>query len=299
MLLSSPNDPFPPERKNETVFTGKSLILIETLAEHPRGLTLSRLSELCGQPVSSIHHALSTFRERGFVAQNEETKKYSLGLKFLTISRAILDNLDIRTVAMEELQRLHDKTHEMVFLSVLRDRKVVYIDKIQAPGRLVLATEVGYAIEPHACTSGKALLAGLSDREIMDLYPDEALPPHHGNTIINTRTALLEELRKVREQGFSYGDEQYYQGRARGGRAACFGQKDHRLHLCNRACLQHAHGQNLYGNHTERTGVRRSHQPFSERLTGPGDGSEAVSGSGTRQYRVPALRGACSAGRAA
>ncbi len=190
----------------------KSLILIETLAEHPRGLTLSRLSELCGQPVSSIHHALSTFRERGFVAQNEETKKYSLGLKFLTISRAILDNLDIRTVAMEELQRLHDKTHEMVFLSVLRDRKVVYIDKIQAPGRLVLATEVGYAIEPHACTSGKALLAGLSDREIMDLYPDEALPPHHGNTIINTRTALLEELRKVREQGFSYGDEQYYQG---------------------------------------------------------------------------------------
>src|SRR5699024_3029389 len=64
----------------------KSLILIETLAEHPRGLTLSRLSELCGQPVSSIHHALSTFRERGFVAQNEETKKYSLGLKFLTIS---------------------------------------------------------------------------------------------------------------------------------------------------------------------------------------------------------------------
>ncbi len=190
----------------------KSLILIETLAAHPEGLTLSRLSELCNQPVSSVHHVLSTFKDRCFVTQNEETKKYSLGLKFLTISRAILDNLDIRTVARDELNRLHDKTHEMVFLSVLRNRKVVYIDKIQAPGRLVLATEVGYTIEPHACTSGKALLAGLSDNEIMELYPDETLPSHHGNRVINTRTALLEELYKIREQGFSYGDEQFYQG---------------------------------------------------------------------------------------
>ena len=189
----------------------KSLILLETLARYPKGLTLSRLSEICGQPVSSLHHALSTFKERGFVAQNEENKKYALGLKFLTFSRSILDNLDIRNVAAGELQKLHDKTHEMVFLTVLRDGKVVYIDKIQAPGRLVLATEVGYSLEPHACTSGKLLLAGLSDSEVCALYPDEELPPHRENTV-STRTNLLKELGRIREQGFCYGDEQYYEG---------------------------------------------------------------------------------------
>ena len=189
----------------------KSLQVIDLLSQTPQGLSLSEISSMMGLPRSSVHHILSTFLPRDYVAQDPETKKYSLGFKFLSISSAILNNLDIRKTAFGHLRNLHQECSETVNLYLLRDGRITLIDKIQKVGGLSLDTYVGFSTEPHSAASGKVLLAGLPRSEIQRMYGARALGNYGPHTITGV-DQLLAELDKVREQGYAIDNEEHYEG---------------------------------------------------------------------------------------
>ncbi len=189
----------------------KSIKIIELLSEQPKGLRLSELSSILDLPQSSVHHILATLALYDYVAQNSDTKKYSLGFRFLEISRRVLNNTDIRDLAREHLENLHKTCQEAVHLAVLRNKKIVYIDLISNPSGLSLATYIGFATEPHAAAGGKVLLADLSQKELRDIYPNSSLRSYGKNTITDLYSLTM-ELDKVRKQGYAIDDEEYYAG---------------------------------------------------------------------------------------
>jgi IclR family KDG regulon transcriptional repressor len=186
--------------------------IIEMLSEHPRGLKLTELSSKLNQHPSSVHHIIHTLSPYEYIVQDADTKRYSLGFRFLEISRRILDNMDIRKVARRHLEDLRNETRETVHLAVLRNRKVVYIDKIENPGGgLSLSTYIGFTTDPHAAAGGKVLLADLPTQEIKAIYQNRILKSYGKKTITNL-PKLLEELEKVKKQGYAIDDEEYYEG---------------------------------------------------------------------------------------
>ncbi len=189
----------------------KSLRVIDILSLHPAGLALAEMSRRLGLPKSSVHHILSTFQFSDYVVQDRETKKYSLGFKFLEISRRILDNLDVRRVAHPYLVRLREKCEAASHLAVLREGRVVYIDKVEPPMGLTLATYVGFSTDPHAAAGGKVLLAALDPDEVREIYAHRELKAYGKNTITDM-DALLAELEKIAQEGYAIDDEEYYEG---------------------------------------------------------------------------------------
>jgi DNA-binding IclR family transcriptional regulator len=189
----------------------KSLQIIELLSQNPQGLSLLEMSTDLGFPKSTIHHILRTFQPYGYVDQDTETRKYCLGFRFITISKVILDNIDIRKIASRHLRELYHECNEAVHLAIFRNGKVLYIDKVETPGRLSLATYVGFSTEPHAAAGGKVLLSELPPAQIMKIYTDGRLKVYGKNTI-TTVDKLLEELGKIRTQGYAIDDEEYYEG---------------------------------------------------------------------------------------
>lgn len=147
----------------------KSLQVIDLLSENPQGLSLLELSALLNYPKSTVHHILDTLLPYNYILRDPETRKYSLGFKFLEIGRRILDNMDIRRIAHKYLRELHDECKETVHLAILRNGKVIYIDKVDTPGGLSLATYVGFATDPHAAAGGKVLLSELTSREVVSI----------------------------------------------------------------------------------------------------------------------------------
>ncbi|MEJ2222275.1 MAG: helix-turn-helix domain-containing protein, partial [Desulfobacterales bacterium] len=107
----------------------RCLKVIDILSDHPAGLKLTEISGHLDLHPSSVHHMVSTLVPHDYITQDPDTKKYSLGFRFLEISRKILDNLDIRKVAHRHLEVLRRDSQEAVHLAMLRDDKVVYIDK--------------------------------------------------------------------------------------------------------------------------------------------------------------------------
>lgn len=189
----------------------KSLQLIDALSRNHEGLSLTRLSQLLGFPKSTVHHILSTFLVHDYVVQDAETKKYALGFRFLSISSRILDHLDLRRTAYTHLRKLHAKCNEAVHLSILRNGKVTYIDKLQKAGGLSLDTYVGFSTDPHAAAGGKVLLSGLTQEEVSRIYHDRPLRAFGKNTITHL-PGLFAELAKIRSQGYAIDDEEYYEG---------------------------------------------------------------------------------------
>jgi DNA-binding IclR family transcriptional regulator len=189
----------------------KALQIIEFLNKSPQGLSLLELNQKLGFPKSTIHHILSTFIPYDYVTQDTERKKYALGLRFLGISRTILDNIDIRKTAHDHIRKLHQECKEVVHLSILRNGLVTYIDKVQKEGGLSLATYIGFATDPHAAAGGKILLSELSDNELKEIYEKRVLKVYGKNTITNL-AGLLEEIKNIRLQGYAIDNEEYYEG---------------------------------------------------------------------------------------
>jgi DNA-binding IclR family transcriptional regulator len=189
----------------------RCLKVINTLSDHPAGLKLTEISDYLGLHPSSVHHMISTLLPHDYIAQDPDTKKYSLGFRFLEISRKILDNLDIRQFAHRHLEVLRQQSQEAVHLAMLRGDKVVYIDKLDTPSGLSLATYVGFATDPHAAAGGKVLLAGLKDEAVKGIYKNKSLKNYGKNTITRL-PALMAELDKIRKQGYAVDNEEYYEG---------------------------------------------------------------------------------------
>ena len=189
----------------------RCLKVIDTLSDHPAGLKLTELSGLLDSHPSSVHHMVATLLPHDYIAQDPDTKRYSLGFRFLEISRKILDNLDIRQIANRHLQALRRESQEAVHLAMLRGDKVVYIDKLDTPSGLSLATYVGFATDPHAAAGGKVLLAGLKDDAVKSIYKNKSLKGYGKNTITRL-PALMAELDRIRKQGYAVDNEEYYEG---------------------------------------------------------------------------------------
>jgi DNA-binding IclR family transcriptional regulator len=93
----------------------------------------------------------------------------------------------------------------------LRNGKVVYIDKIDKPGGLSLATYVGFYTDPHAAAGGKVLLSELPTNKIMQIYQGTSLKKYGKNTTTSL-DKLLNELKKIKKDGYAIDDEEYYEG---------------------------------------------------------------------------------------
>jgi DNA-binding IclR family transcriptional regulator len=79
-------------------------------------MRLSDLSSKLGEHKSTVQRLLSTLQARGFVRQDEDSKRYSLGLKVLQLASITLADMDLREVAREPMQRLGELTGETVNL---------------------------------------------------------------------------------------------------------------------------------------------------------------------------------------
>lgn len=176
------------------------------------GLTgVTELANMLDVDKATIYRVLFTLRSRGYVDQDEETRKYEIGLKAIELGQKALRKLDLRTKVKPFLRELARATGETVLLVTLINDKLVYIDKEESSALLTISTQIGKEAAPHCTATGKAFLAYLPDEKIDRFLSNFELRPHTAKTIV-TLPELKAHLRMVREQGYALDDEEYYTG---------------------------------------------------------------------------------------
>lgn len=178
------------------------------------GAQLTALAERCELKASTAHSLLVALVQNGFAEQVEGRQgTYRLGTKLLELSRRFSDSTSLAEVGIRHARALLAATRETVFFSVLRNGERV--DLIGLIGSNLLAVNptafsASYQ-EPkqrlHTSSVGKALLAALSDEQIVALLGTAPLPSRTDRTITAVST-LLDEVHTIREGDIARNDEE-------------------------------------------------------------------------------------------
>lgn len=191
-----------PTRGVESV--DRALRLLQELAEHGSGVTLSELASTTGLPKSSLHRTLGALQERGFATQRDDAR-YLLGAELLRIAFEFHGRLDLRVLLRPTLERVRATLNETVHVGILDGPDVVYVDKLESTRPLSLTSKIGGRNPAHATAVGKALLAWAypTQASITEwVRRDGPLVRRTSRTIVDA-SHLAKELARVRADGFS------------------------------------------------------------------------------------------------
>ena len=205
-----PAPEFGPEPQYPIESVDNALRVLLLLGEHP-SLRMTDVSQYLGVASSTAHRLLAMLQYRGYVRQDGPTRTYVPGPTLDSLAFSLLRRLDVRNRARPVLERLNSELGETVHLGRLEGDKVHFIDSIESTKALRVANRLGRSMPAHCTSTGKALLATLTDDELRLLYPDEQLvqlTPHS----LGTRTELLDAVRTIRSRGFAISKEESEEG---------------------------------------------------------------------------------------
>src|SRR5437899_1823994 len=189
----SPESPPPP--------VDRPLPSLEAAAERRDGLTNSEISRKLVIPKSSASYILRTLERRGFLRRDQETGRYRLGLKVLSLGRDVLASLNIGEVAQPFMTSLVERVHMTSHLAVLDQGEAVYVGKVEAPGFFKVNTWVGRRMFVHSTSVGKVLVAWMPRPEVEVILREKGLKKRTPKTIASYGK-FFAELERVRTQGF-------------------------------------------------------------------------------------------------
>jgi len=156
---------------------------------------------------NNVFRILATLESRGYIEQNKATENYRLGLKALELGQNFIYQMGLLKQARAILEQLVLDTGETGYISILRDKEVVYLDACEAKKTVRIVPRVGYRLPPYCTASGKCLIAFESIDELEKSLPKE-LKKYTKNTITD-RKKFLEHLKQVQSEGFALDNEEF------------------------------------------------------------------------------------------
>ena len=177
--------------------------LLELIADAGGAVTLSELAASTSLPLPTIHRLLRTLVGRGY-ARQLPNRRYALGPKLIRLGEGA--NLQLGALAMPQLKGLADELGETSNMAVLDADMVVYVAQVPSRHSMRMFTEVGRRVHTHDTGVGKAILAQLPDEQVRSIVGRAGMPTPTGHSLGGV-DALLAELGRVRERGYSV-DEQ-------------------------------------------------------------------------------------------
>lgn len=189
----------------------RTLDILESLVELGSEVGLVEISQAVSLPLATVHRLLGTLIQRGYVKQNRQNRKYSLGFRALQMGSDMRQRFSLRLEARPFLQRLMQSCGESANLAVLDDGEVVYIDQAQSSRILRMFTQIGNRLPAHSTGSGKVMLAYAPPDIVEGILSRHGLAERTGHTIVNLE-AFRKELERIRQRGYALDDQEHEEG---------------------------------------------------------------------------------------
>ena len=177
--------------------------VIELLARSEAGLTISDIHRTLKLPLSSAATILYTLEALGYLEREETNSRYTLGVRLLSFSRKIADQLNIAGRSQVLLEELVHESALTAHLAIRLDGESMYVARVACPGLLQISSYVGMRWPVHASAVGKALLAFLPNEERSRLLKNldlRAVTP----LTITSADALESQFHKFRRVGYCW-----------------------------------------------------------------------------------------------
>lgn len=197
-----------PQYPIESVDNALKLLLL--LGEQSQ-IRLSEATRYLGVASSTAHRLLAMLTYRGFVRQDPVSKVYLPGPALTSVAFAIFGRIDVQATATPIIRSLSERLRESIHVGMLDGAGVHFVAAVEGPTAVRVASRLGRTMPAHCTSTGKVMLAQLSQQELHQLLPDDELQRITPRSI-GSRTELEAELSRIRERGYAVNREESEEG---------------------------------------------------------------------------------------
>lgn len=198
-----PRTPKPDPRDRYRVpILDRTLDLLEVLADHPGGLTLTEMTDVLGLPKNTVFRVATTLVLRGYAEREESTKVYRLTRRLLRLGHHAMGGESLVRMAAPILTALRDLTGETALLGTLSGQQGIVLDQAASLHPVKVVVELGHAFPLLTAAPAKAMLAFFppGKREaLLDSIRFERKTRH----TIRSLSTYRRELEEVVKRGFA------------------------------------------------------------------------------------------------
>ena len=162
---------------------------------------LTEVARAAGLNKTTAHRLLSALTREGLLARSATTEAYRLGPEAIALGARALRANDLRTVSRIYLEDLVKRSDETATVEVLVEAEVLILDEVHSRKWLHASPSVGTRWPAHATSTGKVLLAFMSEHDRKRILRSPLAQP--ARRTITALSVLREELHRVRSQGYA------------------------------------------------------------------------------------------------
>lgn len=185
----------------------RGLNILKSLAQNGKSMSLFEIADDVVLASSTAHRLLSSLEQQGFVIQDEQRGKWSIGIEAFNVGNGFLKTRDVVAIARPFMRELMEKTGETSNLGILSDFYSVLIAQVECKELMRMVATLGGRTPAHVSGIGKALLSELSQKELEKRLADMNLSEITENTLTDPG-AFISHLADIKQQGFSIDDEE-------------------------------------------------------------------------------------------
>lgn len=176
----------------------RAIDLLKAVAESGGGHALTALARRCDLDRATAWRLLITLEAQGMVERDPRDGLFTIGPAVGELTTGPTRSL-VHT-AQPLLERVSLETGEIACLGLVDGDEIHYVAEV-IPAIVTGQSWLRQPVSLHASSMGKAFLAYLDDAKVAELVGER--PPRFTDTTITDISALHQELRRVRAQGYA------------------------------------------------------------------------------------------------
>ncbi|WP_250528025.1 IclR family transcriptional regulator [Caballeronia sp. GAWG2-1] len=198
----SSSSSFDAAKANGTAAFSKFMVVLQLIADADEPPTVASLTAGSGYPRPTVYRIVGALIAEGLAVESARGGSYALGPRLMSLASRSWERSDLRIAATDALQALRDSTQETVHLAVRSGAEMVYIEKLESPHAVRMASRIGTRVTLYSSSVGKAYLSTLGRAERDALLQGMAFERFTSNTITERR-ALDAELDACHARGYA------------------------------------------------------------------------------------------------
>lgn len=183
----------------------KGLAVMEILAAHRLGLTLTEVADRAGLTRAGARRLLLTLAASGYATQ--DGRRFLLSPRLISLARNWVSGASLWSFAEPVMREVSQTLGESCSAAVLSGHDVVYVARVAGARIVSVGLHVGTRLPAYCTSMGRVLLSELSDAEMSALLDNAGIEAKTERTITD-RAALIAAIRQARADGFAIVDEE-------------------------------------------------------------------------------------------
>ncbi|WP_075342999.1 IclR family transcriptional regulator [Tenacibaculum agarivorans] len=148
---------------------------------------------------NEFYRMLVSLEERGYIAKDPSSGKFSLTLKLFQLSHSHSPIDGLLNAAKPIMEKLSHATNQSCHLSIIKDHKLMVISQTKSPGPVSLSIEEGSLFPLIKTASGKLILSFLSAKKRDQILKKDS---HFLDFSKEEKQKFLAQLSTIKTDGF-------------------------------------------------------------------------------------------------